>query len=127
MNNQLDRIAAEQARDEAINRVERNADADWLDYAYKAVKYLAENRDEFTTDDVWLVLADWGYSVREPRALGAVMRRAAKNDLIQATTRYKKSNRKECHRNPKMVWITQLVQPDDPFMCWDGESDVSFL
>jgi hypothetical protein len=115
------------ARDEAIDRVEKNAQAEWLDAAYRAVKSLAANRDEFTTDDVWVLLTEWGHSVREPRALGAVMRKAAKDDLIQASGRYEKSERKVCHRNPKMVWLSLAIEADDPFMTWDGESEVPFF
>jgi hypothetical protein len=40
----------------------------------------------------------------EPRALGALMREAARNGLIEATDRVRPSERPQCHMNPKRVW-----------------------
>lgn len=93
-----------QLRDEAIQQVEEHADPDWKDVAYRVVATLTETMSEFTTDDVWYELQRSPNSTHEPRALGAVMRRAARDGLIVPTDRYRESTRPICHRSPKRVW-----------------------
>lgn len=75
--------------DEAVERVERHADAAWMDDAHAAVHNLAKDAAEtgqpFTADDVWGYLHDHGIQApREPRALGAVMRAAVRAGKIAA-------------------------------------------
>jgi len=89
-----EREHAEAARDEAIDRVEANAHHDWLVQARQAVLWLAHNRDEFTT----------GVGTHEPRALGAVMRWAARSGVVVKTDRVVNSCRVECHARPVAVW-----------------------
>lgn len=102
---QLEREAAEAARDEAVARVERNADDEWLEAALNAVAALGEGCAEFTTDDVWLLLGRWGVpEPHEARAMGAVMRRAARLGLAVKTDRVRNSVRAECHARPVAVW-----------------------
>jgi hypothetical protein len=94
----------ERRRDDAIDRVDENAQKDWKDAARVAVAALASLKDTFTTDDVWKLLETQGYQTHEPRALGAVMRRAARNGLIESTDRTRLSERPECHRRPVRIW-----------------------
>lgn len=98
--------AATAARDEAIDRVEENADPDWAEAAYLACCLVAEEEPLLTTDNVWQTLARLfpQYATHEPRAMGAVMRRAARDNKIQATNHYWKSIRPECHYRALMVW-----------------------
>lgn len=91
---------AEQARDQAIQQVEDNADTDWMRQALAAVKWCAHYHGLFTTDEVWTMLPE----VREPRALGAVMRKAQKAGWIRPTDRVRNSSRVECHARPVRVW-----------------------
>lgn len=99
---QLDIFAALEARDEALGRVEANADERWKAEALAAVRHLARMLPEFTTDDVWARLGD-SYP-HEPRALGAVMKTAAAAGLIEPTDRIRTSHRPECHARPVRVW-----------------------
>lgn len=92
------------AADEAIARVAENADPSWLAEAQAAVRLLAETRREFTTDDVWRLVP----STREPRALGAVMRWAATERLVENTQQTVPSTRPECHARPVTVWRSLL-------------------
>jgi hypothetical protein len=104
---EYDTECAEAARDEAINRVEANADHVWLTGATEAVRMLARTRDEFTTDDVWNRLDNAGYQPpHEPRAMGAVMRQAARDGLVVKTDRVRNSVRVECHARPVAVWAS---------------------
>ena len=110
-----DHDAAQAATDEAIARVEGHADDDWKAAAYDAVVWLAERRPEFTTDAVWAVLArrDPDAATHERRAMGAVMRRAQADKIVQATERYHVSIRVECHGNPKRVWASLIYDDGD--------------
>lgn len=101
----FDALAAIQATNEAIERVDRNANPDWKTHARAAIQFLARTRQEFTTDDVWEFMHQRGHDApHEPRALGALMREAAKQRLIEATDRVRPSERPQCHMNPKRVW-----------------------
>ena len=93
----------DQVTNEAIDRVDRNADPDWKEHALTVVEQLAMTRATFTTDDVWARL-DPAFATHEPRALGAVMRKAAALGLIRATSTYENSTRVECHGRPVRVW-----------------------
>jgi hypothetical protein len=90
--------------DEAIKQVEINAAEDWLSEADAAVDILAAARISFTTDDVWQKLTT---KTHEPRAMGAVMLRAARDGLIKSTGQWAESNRPASHRRPLRVWVGQ--------------------
>lgn len=97
----LDAIAA---RDEALDRVDRNADERWKTYAYDVVRYLCDTQRTFSTDDVWDILDDADVTTHEPRALGAVVQRAKRDGLCRPTGNYVQSTRPECHARPVAVW-----------------------
>ena len=105
-----ERECAEAARDEAIDRVEANANDEWLAKARQAVLWLAHNRDEWTTDDMWSLLDGCGVHTSEPRAMGAVMRWAARSGLVSKTDRVVNSRRAECHARPVAVWKSNQNQ-----------------
>lgn len=104
--------AAIAARDEAIDRVEKNSHPEWAEAAYLACCLVAECEIEFTTDSVWDMLAQLfpQYATHEPRAMGAVMRRAAREGKIIPTDEYWKSTRAECHRRPLTVWESLIYE-----------------
>jgi hypothetical protein len=88
-------------RNAAIAQVDANADDEWKRYALGFVAELSADLDEFTTDDLW----DAGLiKPREPRALGPVMRRAAKRGLIATTGEFRKSRYRNCA--PLPVWAS---------------------
>jgi len=95
---------ARAARDDALERVERNADKAWKLRTMVVVMRLATDRETLTTDDVWERLQQHEERTHEPRALGAVMRTAAKRGYIRPTDDYTTSVRKECHARPVRVW-----------------------
>jgi hypothetical protein len=102
MSDQLTLAAA--ARDDAVQRVDDHADVDWKDQALDAVRRTCEQRAEFISDDIWEV----GNlpSTREDRALGAVMRKAARNGWCIKTDRVRPSVRS--HLSGKPVWSSLL-------------------
>lgn len=100
----LDIIASEEAKREAIARVERNMDPEWAELVNLAIRMVMSRQREFTTDDVWEELGDVE-PPHERRAMGAAMLRLARQGLIQATDRTRPSARAVCHANPKRVWM----------------------
>ena len=105
----LDEIAAREAANRAIEQVDRAADPAWKKAAMRSVAELAALRPEFTTDDVWESLHRSGQEMpREPRALGAVMRTAAKMGFVEASDRYAQSARVACHRRPIRIWVSRI-------------------
>lgn len=91
---------AEIKRDNAIERVERATPKEWKDSALAVLKELAMTTEELTTDDLWSRLDH----PPEPRAMGAIMRRAQKAGWITPTNRIETSARPECHARPIRVW-----------------------
>jgi hypothetical protein len=92
--------------EDAIERVGLNANQLWALEAFKIVEMLSIQQHDFTTDDVW----EWmnqmhpALTTHEPRAMGAVMRKASSDRLCVPTERYSKSLRPECHRRPIRIW-----------------------
>jgi hypothetical protein len=101
---------AEQEREEGIRRVEK-PNAGWIEEVVRyAVRPVAKLREEFTTDAVrWYVEnrldlplpTDW-------RALGPVMRRAARLGICEPTGCWSESCRGKCHARPLMIWRSNL-------------------
>jgi hypothetical protein len=80
---QLEELAAaERQRDEAIAQAEANADVEWRDTALRFLRRYAEAHTTVFVDDLW---AAGMPRPREARALGAVMKRAAREGLIENT------------------------------------------
>ena len=101
----FDTSASEEARDEAIQKADDNADEEWKDAAERVVRRLSLCVHEFTTDDVWRELIAWGWEMpRESRAMGGIMRRAEKKGWVKPTMRFENSSRVACHRRPLRVW-----------------------
>lgn len=103
----FDRHASEQARDEAIGRVERHADAAWKAEALEAVKGTASRNAFLTSDDVWQRLTTRPH---EPRAMGAIMRHAVTLGWIAPTERFIPTLKASQHRQPIRVWKSLLIQ-----------------
>ena len=106
----FDPVAGEAAKDAAIDRVDHHASERWKGRAKEAVAALALTCRFFTTDDVWNRLD--GVTTHEPRAMGAVMVWAMKQNLIRKTGRYVKSMRPECHRRPIVQYVGATKRGD---------------
>jgi hypothetical protein len=100
---------SEEAKREAIERVERHAPGDWLAAAIAAVLWCARHYAEFTVDQVWYRLDALGWPrPPERRAMGAVTRHAALAGWIVATGRIVKSTQAYNHRRKVEVWRSIL-------------------
>jgi len=106
----FDPAASEQAAEEAIERVGENADKDWKQAVIEAIERVARKYLFFTTDHVWLELEE-GYWTHERRAMGAMMRTAARLQICRTVNLTpQKSGRIVCHRRPLQVWES-LIYP----------------
>ncbi len=105
----LDLAAAMAARDEAVTRVAEHADPDWVEQTLDVIYMLAVSQAELTTDDIWQTVGEVA-ATHEPRALGAVMRQAARLGYVRPTDRYTPSARPACHARPVRVWES-LIRP----------------
>ena len=103
-----------ESKDEAINRVEANANAEWRVAAYKACCLCAQQWIELSTDDVWELMESLFPDCRthEPRAMGAIMRQAARAGKIEASGEYFKSRRPQCHGRPVAIWDSLTFDHD---------------
>lgn len=99
---------AEQARNEAIDRVRQHAPADWMADAASCARALAVTQPTFSTDDVWQIIGQ----PPEPRAMGAVMKNL--RGWIEPTGEYVPSIRPKCHARPVRVWrLKRRADPDN--------------
>ena len=99
-------LKAFDAADRAVETVGENANELWMRKARRSLTHVARMNASFTTDDVWadMLLVDEFAVTHEPRAMGAVLRRAVKAGVCVATPRYQPSVRVECHARPVRVW-----------------------
>lgn len=80
----IQRTTDQAATAEALQRVEAAASPGWIASANDVVATLARARQPFTPDDVWDLLDDRGVEPpREPRALGPVLKAAARAGTIR--------------------------------------------
>lgn len=91
--------------EQAITAVESSTlktDPVWIKNAYAALIRMAEEREYFRSDDLWTF--KHVEKPREPRAMGVVFRKAAKEGIIEATEKFILSYIPKKHRCPTRVW-----------------------
>jgi hypothetical protein len=93
---------------EAMQAAEDHADEGWLRAARQEIAALAASGEPWTTDHVWYRLEQLGVTTREPRALGALIRKAARDGLIRQQG-YTPTTRPEAHARPIPVWCGRRV------------------
>lgn len=98
---QLDLQIAQAARDISLERAERGATEAWKREAYDLVKGRYYPGGEFTSDDIW---AAGLQKPAEPRALGTVLMKLAREGLITKTGRYVQTAQVSRHAAPIAVW-----------------------
>lgn len=90
-----------EGRDAGMQAAVDGATPEWKHAARAAVRRVAAEMAEFTTDDVWATDLPMP---REPRALGPIMNSLAKEGLIEITDRTRTTVRAVAHAGPKRVW-----------------------
>jgi hypothetical protein len=98
--NQPSLFDAAQARDEAIEQVAAHTPPAWSELAWDTIVTYLKTHAEFFVDDFW---SETG--IEEPpeaRALGAVVRRAQREGLMEKSGQFRPSVRS--HLTVKPVW-----------------------
>jgi len=107
----LCRKAGLTARDESITQVTVHADGTWMAAAIRAIKYLASNNDTFTADDALEIVTRDGYTTKDNRAMGGVMRYCENKGYCTPTEQFVRSTNKKKHASPTRVWASLIVPP----------------
>lgn len=94
----------EKEKDRAIYAAGAFADSEWKKAAEECVRTLCRLGEDFDTDRVWGMLDQTGLHTPEPRALGAVMQKFARERAIVPSGGYRKSTRRACHRRNLCIW-----------------------
>jgi len=89
-----------------IKQVEQNANQQWLDEAFKIVEMLSIKPFGFTSDDVWEWMKELhpDLETHNHSAMGAVFRKASKQNLCVPTGQYVKSKRPSAQGRELRVW-----------------------
>lgn len=98
------------AREAAIRAVEAAGDPEWASVALDAVYRTAERLPYFHVDAVWQDAAMTG--TVDDRAMGGVMRKAARLGWISKTDRVRSSLRS--HGSGKPVWRSLVYSGEQP-------------
>lgn len=107
-------ITAVEAKREAIARVERNANEEWLKAFRRALETVARRRLRFTADAIWEQFEkDYPQpETHDPRAAGPVVLRAIKDGVIfKVQNMFWNSNRRSCHGRPIQVLQSLIYDP----------------
>jgi hypothetical protein len=83
-----------------------DAQPDWAEQAYEAIKQLAKRGTEFTSEDVLAItgLPSGGVGINKNNASGAIMNKAARAGIIRKVG-YATAKRKESHGSVQAVWV----------------------
>jgi hypothetical protein len=95
---------------ELLAAVYENADPQWREFANAAVRFSAQERQEITTDDVWDLVENFDVETHENRAIGPVMRGAAKAGIIERTDRTITTRRNSRNRGDVRVWRSLIYK-----------------
>jgi oligoendopeptidase F len=98
-------------RDEALAKVEENANKAWSDLVTKIIYDLATELPEFTSDDVWSELSNYpDIQTHQPAAMGAMFRNAAFRQEIRPTGSVVTSKRRSSHARAIRVWKSNVLE-----------------
>ncbi len=100
---------AERAKQQGIEASYQHATSIWKNAAVEALMTLAKAKPEFTTDELWDLLAEKGVHTGEPRALGSIMQSAHLSGMIKSTGKYVPSYRR--HKAPIILWQSNIYKP----------------
>lgn len=98
--------------EKAIAQVDRHANERWKEAALASVQAVCETKHLLTTDDIWWVLdrlrLQHSLGTHEPRAMGSIVRQAARKGWMVPTSEYIPSERPESHRRPIRIWASRI-------------------
>ena len=93
------------AIDDALQRVEENAEEYWKARALEAVTWCARTHQEFTADEVWERLEQLNVEgPHTPAALGPIFLAARRAGVIEKTGRWQPLSRFSRRHRALMIW-----------------------
>jgi membrane protein involved in colicin uptake len=95
--------------DKAVARVGQAANQAWKDACYEAIKEACRRWDTFTSEDVNDILDELEVHTHEPRAMGAMMRKAQADGYCQPTSEFVPSHRTTSNSYTKRVWKRRFI------------------
>jgi hypothetical protein len=103
----------EARKKDGMDRVEAHANPVWSALADDVVHYLARRQKTLTTDDVWARIAQVSPVVtRDNRAMGPVMRRAARAGWVVKTDSTEKTDRPKANRRDIRIWKSRIYRAE---------------
>lgn len=97
---------AVQEREHAIEKVEYNASEIWKTRIMETIVAICKRQKQFTADDIWDKFLQEDGEQTDPRALGAMIRKASKLGYCKAVG-YAPSRRR--HMSPVALWESLLL------------------
>ena len=94
--------AARKNRDEAMERVEENAEEGFSERARAVIQQVAEAKEDFTSDDVWPILGK--NSTHNRKAIGPPFNSLVRAGVIEKTGEWRPSTDPECNGRDKPVY-----------------------
>lgn len=101
---------ADRRKQEGIELVYRHADTEWKRAAAERLRFVAETREYFTSDDVLIYLEKKGITTGDNRAIAAILQAFNRAGLITSTDKFVRCRRPQRHGAPIMVWRSNMVK-----------------
>jgi hypothetical protein len=96
-------------REEAINRVEENADSEWKAAAYETGFRLAVAHETLTSNDIFDAMPRT-VRTHDPRAMGPVLLALKRDGILEATDRFTTSTSLVAHGRPTRIWQSRMAR-----------------
>ncbi len=100
----------ERAKQEGIESSYQAADSVWKKAASAALLEVAKNNREFTTDQIWPILARQGIHTHNNVAIGAIIQAGSRSGIMQKTGMFKESTNPNNHGRPVTIWRSNLYE-----------------
>ena len=113
---EFDWKAAAKAAEKGIERAHDHAEMGWVEHAHEAILRVAMRKAEFNSDDVLAEIPE-DVETHDRRALGSIMRSAARAGVIEKTGRFSVTSHVTSHQRPKAVWRSLVHQAETESEC----------
>lgn len=95
--------------DMAIAKVDAAANAAWKEACFESIKEACRRWETFTSEDVADILDESDTFTHEPRAMGAMMRKAQAAGYCIPTAEFVPSHRTKSNAYTKRVWSRRFI------------------
>ena len=108
----FDPSAGKAGKRDGMDRAELHADPEWKRIMLICVLEVAKRKPFFSTDDLerWRLVYFPNHTTHEHRAIGPIMREAAKLEYCVKTLDWVESSQKINHQRPMRVWFSRVYK-----------------